>query len=142
MLVFWPIFNQTNKVIFRIFCEDRNNNPFNTMHKPSFHPTSPNFLRFGRKIRPVLHFHPSAPHQGVPLDIVCDKLSNCHWILIDKVDQVDELTVVIEFQQFVKEFLHLLAFSAGRNESLPSNQFTQQLSTTLFKIYTCFGSCG
>ena len=37
------------------------------MHKPPFHPTSPSFMRFGRKILPGLHFVRSAPHQGVPL---------------------------------------------------------------------------
>ena len=42
-----------------------------TIHKHPFHPTSPIFKRFGQKIRPVLHFHPSAPHQGVPLYIFC-----------------------------------------------------------------------
>ena len=55
------------QAIFWIFCEGKNKNPFNTMHKPPFHPTSPNFMRFGRKIRPGLHLVRSAPHQGVPL---------------------------------------------------------------------------
>ena len=73
------------------------------MHKPPFHPTSPIFMKFRLKIWSLLHFHPSAPYQGVPL---CQKLCKTDLGKINSVI-VDKLTTS-QLQMRLGELLVLM----------------------------------